>query len=645
MEPKSKIIFTVFTFICISVLSVNAQAYSSKVFIEGLYTNILQRNPNNSEIEYWQKQIDNNQSATQIALSFYKSKEMRNSNLNSENFIKRAYHTFFDREADKEGLDYWKNKIDKQGYSREQIFYHFSFSKEFQKRSVKYQIIPYDKNDKLKAFTSRFYSLVFQRDSDDEGMNFWFEKLKNNETTPQKMAEFFFFSNEMKNRSVSNENFIKIAYRVFFDREADNEGLSFWKSKMDEKGKKWIIDAMMDSKEFHKMVSDLFDEEYITFLPPPENIKIIVKNNMAQISWNKVEDAISYKIYKSIDSNSSTDAKFIFETKNLAYLETDITTDKFYKYYITSVDQDGEESAFSDVIEVYLKKPNENRIILKTGQTHSFYSYDDAYYQKGADIYYTRDDQNGIVKDHTTNLMWQDNIEGGGVSLTQPEAVKYCDNLVLGGYDDWRLPSIEEMENLTVFQYASNWNYVISPVFKNIDSWKFWTTSKYIYDSNSTWVICYGQGFAHTYTDDNNYHTRCVRGPKQYLTKPVLKRDDLKEVVTEEATNLMWQDNNSVKSITAVWKDAVDYCENLNFAGFSDWRLPNAKELFFIADRTKGYPAIYSTFKNVTNAFYWSSTTYQRLTEEAWEIGFAVGRLEHAMKTQTAYIRCVRDTH
>jgi len=60
MEPKSKIIFTVFTFICISVLSVNAQAYSSKVFIEGLYTNILQRNPNNSEIEYWQKQIDNN---------------------------------------------------------------------------------------------------------------------------------------------------------------------------------------------------------------------------------------------------------------------------------------------------------------------------------------------------------------------------------------------------------------------------------------------------------------------------------------------------------------------------------------------------------------------------------------------------------
>ena len=645
MRTDRRMLLAVFIFALLFFIPIGAKAQSkNEPFIKGFYTNIFQRDADISEIEYWQNQIKEGMNATDIALFFYKSKEMQEANLSSEEFVKRAYLTFFDRVAKSEGLEYWKNRLDNDGYSKEQIFYHFSFSKEFQKRSVKYGVVPFDQDNKLKAFISRFYSLILQRDSDDEGMNFWFEKLKSKKSTPNDIAEFFFFSDEMKAKNLSDEDFVKIAYRVFFDREADSEGLSFWSQKIDEKGKKWVIEAMMESEEFSKITAELFDENKFAFPPsPPSNLKYSIKDSMVELDWESITDAVSYRLYKAVDSNKSEDAKMIYEGTDTSFTDTDTANGEFYTYFATSVDSSAKESAFSDGIEVELSKTRIGRIILKSGQTESFITYDDGYYQKGADIDYTRDDATGIVTDHTTSLMWQDNVKDGGESLVQSEAESYCENLVLGGYSDWRLPSVEELENSASYKYETNWRYTISTVFKNIDSWKFWTSTKYTLDPNSHWVICFGQGFSHVYNNSEVFHARCVRGKDQHLTEPVLKRDDQKEVVTEDATKLMWQDNSAARSYSATWEGAVNYCENLTFAGYDDWRLPNEKELYFIADRTKSYPAVYNGFKNTATGFYWTSTTYQRTTDEAWRVGFGVGRLEHSKKSETAYIRCIRD--
>jgi hypothetical protein len=54
--------------------------------------------------------------------------------------------------------------------------------------------------------------------------------------------------------------------------------------------------------------------------------------------------------------------------------------------------------------------------------------------------------------DPATNLTWQNpqkdayTKDDGGV--TQPDAIRYCEELVLGGYDDWRLPDIDELRTL-----------------------------------------------------------------------------------------------------------------------------------------------------------------------------------------------------
>ena len=76
--------------------------------------------------------------------------------------------------------------------------------------------------------------------------------------------------------------------------------------------------------------------------------------------------------------------------------------------------------------------------------------------------------------------------------------------------------------------------------------------------------------------------------------------------VTDRATGLMWQkaDDGTARN----WEDSLAYAENLQLAGYSDWRLPNQKELHSIVDY--GYiPAINPIF-NIADpkAWFWSST-------------------------------------
>ena len=54
--------------------------------------------------------------------------------------------------------------------------------------------------------------------------------------------------------------------------------------------------------------------------------------------------------------------------------------------------------------------------------------------------------------DEDTGICWQDpqkdayDLEDPG--LIQPDAIRYCEELVMGGYDDWRLPDIDEMRTV-----------------------------------------------------------------------------------------------------------------------------------------------------------------------------------------------------
>ena len=128
-------------------------------------------------------------------------------------------------------------------------------------------------------------------------------------------------------------------------------------------------------------------------------------------------------------------------------------------------------------------------------------------------------------------------------------------------------------------------------------------------------------------------------------------RDDTKNVVTDSVYKLMWQDGEEIYQGT--YDEAVKYCENLTFAGFDDWRLPTANELFSITDDTRFNPAINKAFKNVayetndkgekSHSWCWSSTEYTGGSSSAWFVDFRHGRAYWYDVSVRNFVRCVRD--
>lgn len=128
--------------------------------------------------------------------------------------------------------------------------------------------------------------------------------------------------------------------------------------------------------------------------------------------------------------------------------------------------------------------------------------------------------------------------------------------------------------------------------------------------------------------------------------------------VTDLSSSLMWQrcsapseeTNCSVSPLLYVWDDALAYCNGLGLGGYTDWRLPNIKELHSIIDATKtSAPNINISYfpDTKTDNYYWSSTTFADTTGYAWYVDFNIGGAGFVMtsplsKTDSLYARCLR---
>ena len=124
------------------------------------------------------------------------------------------------------------------------------------------------------------------------------------------------------------------------------------------------------------------------------------------------------------------------------------------------------------------------------------------------------------------------------------------------------------------------------------------------------------------------------------LAQAEFTRDNATGIVTDSTTTLQWQDN-AVGS-TMVWEAAISHCETLSLGTYTDWRLPNFNELYYIADRSKRNPAIDSTFQNVVSSSYWSSSTVVGIEDGAWSVHFGNGSGYWGNKSNDRYVRCVR---
>ena len=256
---------------------------------------------------------------------------------------------------------------------------------------------------------------------------------------------------------------------------------------------------------------------------------------------------------------------------------------------------------------------------------------------------YFVDNGNGTITDTVTGLMWQKSDAG---EMTIENARQYCDTLMLGGYTDWRLPSAHEGFSIL---NLNRLNPALDTVFfanNHADYW--WSSDMDISDTTKIWVTNAGGGIGNHPRSETisaggvkKFHTRVVRDVVTPPVVPLHFTDNGNGTITDNLTTLVWQKNLITDTLN--WEQALNYADTLSLAGYSDWRLPNIKELQSIADLTTSNPAFNALFTIGTgNKSIWSSTTQFNNPPNAWYLNSLTGITTYISKTKNLYVLCVR---
>jgi hypothetical protein len=260
-----------------------------------------------------------------------------------------------------------------------------------------------------------------------------------------------------------------------------------------------------------------------------------------------------------------------------------------------------------------------------------------------------RDNGDGTISDLVTHLMWQQTPDTEKRTFTQ--ALEEAETFQLGGYDDWRLPTIKELYSLILFDgetgqsAASALPYLDTRFFdftygdetqgeRYIDA-QTWSSTEYVATTMDGMPTTFGVNFADGRikgygrtrpTGEMKQFVRYVRGNPAYGVNDFVEGPD--GTILDQATGLMWMQVDSAALMgedgLMDWKAALAWAESLDYAGYDDWRLPNAKELQSIVDysrspATTNSPAMDPLFQctpiedergQLNFGFYWTSTTH-----------------------------------
>ncbi len=113
------------------------------------------------------------------------------------------------------------------------------------------------------------------------------------------------------------------------------------------------------------------------------------------------------------------------------------------------------------------------------------------------------------------------------------------------------------------------------------------------------------------------------------------------KTVIDNNTDLEWAQLVPTSKYTRT--AAKKYCDDSDYGGHEDWRLPTPKELLTIVDNGKVAPAVDpSFFPNHSNDRFWTSMLYAEDSGKAWFIDFGSGYAEKIETSKSYYVSCVR---
>ncbi|OLN26928.1 hypothetical protein DVDV_2387 [Desulfovibrio sp. DV] len=280
----------------------------------------------------------------------------------------------------------------------------------------------------------------------------------------------------------------------------------------------------------------------------------------------------------------------------------------------------GQTACYDDVGTIGCPRPGED------------YYGQDGNYQAGTPMAYQVGTA-GIVTDLTTGLFWQQAANTTGRTFADAQA--WCGQLPLGNTADWRMADLWELATIVDYGRENpNWNAIFSGptvagYFSNQENKQL---------STDVWGIQFYWGTVSTGAKSNTGYVRCVRG-QALPASTYVDNGDL--TVSDQATGLMWQKIASETALT--WKNALSHCEGATTGGYSDWRLPNIRELVSLVDYTTYAPAFDVTYFSGASDAYWSGSTRYGHGNNGWYVDFDTGSSGYYIsKSYLGYARCVR---
>lgn len=240
-----------------------------------------------------------------------------------------------------------------------------------------------------------------------------------------------------------------------------------------------------------------------------------------------------------------------------------------------------------------------------------------------------------VVLDRVTGLMWQRTIEAQQLSFA--DAKEHCAQLVLAGYDDWRLPS--RLELVSILDTSRTQPAIDVSSFPDTPSDWFWSSTAAA-DGKAAWYVYFYFGYPNTDLVSNLFSVRCVRTAESRAS--ISQHYDVRaDTVRDLGTGLTWQ--RAVADQRLSFDAARSYCEGLDLAGAQGWRVPSLPELLtLIDDRVEDAPMIdRAAFPDTPGEAFWSSSYFGGTVGLSWQVYFERGNGLYGLPTTEFRVRCV----
>jgi len=114
-------------------------------------------------------------------------------------------------------------------------------------------------------------------------------------------------------------------------------------------------------------------------------------------------------------------------------------------------------------------------------------------------------------------------------------------------------------------------------------------------------------------------------------------RDDKQKIVLDKKDKKFYYDAKPSGKMN--YRDAVHYCEKMDYLGYTKWQLPTKDEMRSLLELSRQDITIKHAFRNVQKGIYWSSTKDKK--KKAWYFDFDLGRYFVTDASKKFYALCV----